>query len=81
MGADDAVEPQEKEEKIVEGTVSEELPNALYRVTLADKRELLAHVADRRALDFLRLLPGDRVRVRLSPYDDRRGRILRKETT
>ena len=79
MGADDAVEP--RKETIVEGTVSEELPNALYRVRLADRGELLAHVADRRALDFLRLLPGDRVRVRVSPYDDRRGRILSKETT
>ncbi len=79
MGADDAVRPK-KEETIVEGTILEELPNALYRVRLADNSELLAHVADRRALDFLRLLPGDGVRVRLSPYDDRRGRILRKET-
>lgn len=79
MGADDAVGPRTKE-KIVEGTVLEELPNALYRVKLIDSGELLAHVADRRALDFLRLLPGDRVRVRLSPYDDRRGRILEKKT-
>lgn len=51
MGVDDAVGPAKKE-TIVEGTVLEELPNALYRVSLADKSELLAHVADRRALDF-----------------------------
>jgi translation initiation factor IF-1 len=64
--------------KLAEAVVEEELPNALFRLTLADRTEVLAHVSGRRGHDFLRLLPGDRVEVRISPYDDRRGRILRR---
>ncbi len=79
MGADDGVKQEGGEtSKLVEAVVEEELPNALFRLTLADRTEVLAHVSDRRANDFLRLLPGDRVEVRISPYDDRRGRILRR---
>jgi len=62
----------------VPATVVEQLPNALFRLALADRSEVLAHVADRRELDFLRLLPGDRVEVRLSPRDARRGRIVKR---
>jgi translation initiation factor IF-1 len=65
--------PQEKQE--VMATVVEALPNDLFRVELGDKSSLLAHVSARRQNDFLRLLPGDCVRVRVSPYDQRRGRI------
>lgn len=75
MGADDAVG---RSGGNVEGVVIEELPNALFRVGLADRSEVLAHVAEKRGLDFLRLLPGDKVEVRLSPYDNRRGRIVRR---
>jgi translation initiation factor IF-1 len=64
--------------KLVEAVVEAELPSALFRLTLADRTQVLAHVGERRANDFLRLLPGDKVEVRLSPYDDRRGRILRR---
>ena len=79
MGADDNVrEGRGAASKLVEAVVAEELPNALFRLTLADRTQVLAHVSDRRANDFLRLLPGDRVEVRISPYDDRRGRILRR---
>lgn len=79
MGADDNVrEGRGPASKLVEAVVEEELPNALFRLTLADRTQVLAHVSDRRANDFLRLLPGDRVEVRISPYDDRRGRILRR---
>jgi translation initiation factor IF-1 len=76
VGSDDAVGESEN----VRGEVIEELPSALYRVALSDRREILAGVAERRGLDFLRILPGDRVQVRLSPYDDRRGRIVGKES-
>ncbi len=62
----------------LEGTVVEALPNDLFRVELGDKSLLLAHVSDRQRNDFLRLLPGDRVRVRLSPRDRRRGRITKR---
>ncbi|MEZ5362456.1 MAG: translation initiation factor IF-1 [Bryobacterales bacterium] len=79
MGADDGVNAgRGAAGKLVEAVVEEELPNALYRLTLADRTQVLAHVGEKRANDFLRLLPGDRVEVRLSPYDDRRGRILRR---
>lgn len=77
MGADDEVVESEN----VRGEVIEELPSALYRVALSDRREILAGVAERRGMDFLRILPGDRVQVRLSPHDDRRGRIVGKDST
>ena len=76
MGADDEVE----ESGNVRGEVIDELPSALYRVALSDRREILAGVAERRGMDFLRILPGDRVQVRLSPHDDRRGRIVGKDS-
>jgi translation initiation factor IF-1 len=76
VGADDEVEESEN----VRGEVIEELPSALYRVALSDRREILAGVAERRGMDFLRILPGDRVQVRLSPHDDRRGRIVGKDS-
>jgi len=58
--------------------VIESLPNALYRVELEDRSRVLAHVSSRRGKDFLRLLPGDRVEVELSPLDYGRGRVVRK---
>jgi translation initiation factor IF-1 len=76
VGSDDEVE----ESGNVRGEVIEELPSALYRVALSDRREILASVAERRGMDFLRILPGDRVRIRLSPHDDRRGRIVGKDS-
>jgi translation initiation factor IF-1 len=59
----------------VEGTVSEALPNAMFRVELDNGHEVLAHVSGRLRMNFIRILPGDRVRVELSPYDLTRGRI------
>ena len=76
MGADDEVDESEN----VRGEVIEELPSALYRIALSDRREILAGVAERRGMNFLRILPGDRVQVRLSPHDDRRGRIVGKDS-
>ena len=76
MGSDDEV----VESGNVRGEVIEELPSALYRVALSDRREILAGVAERRGMDFLRILPGDRVEVRLSAHDDRRGRIVGKDS-
>ena len=60
----------------VEGTVSENLPNAMFRVSLATGHEVLAHVSGKIRMNFIRILPGDRVLVELSPYDLTRGRIL-----
>ena len=59
----------------VEGVVSEPLPNAMFRVELADGHEVLAHIGSAMKLSFVKLLPGDRVRVELSPFDLTRGRI------
>jgi len=59
----------------VEGIVLEPLPNAMFRVELDNGHRVLAHVAGRMRMHFIRILPGDRVKVELSPYDLTRGRI------
>ena len=59
----------------VEGTVAEALPNANFRVELANGHEVLAYVSGKIRMYFIRVLPGDRVLVELSPYDLKRGRI------
>jgi len=59
----------------VEGTVTEPLPNAMFKVELASGQEVLAHIGPSARLPFVKLLPGDRVLVELSPYDSSRGRI------
>ncbi len=65
-----------KEEAIeVEGTVIEPLPNAMFRVELDNGHKILAHVSGKIRMHFIRILPGDRVTVELSPYDLTRGRI------
>jgi translation initiation factor IF-1 len=66
-----------KEEGIeVEGTVIEPLPNAMFRVELENGHRVLAHVAGKMRMHFIRILPGDKVKVELSPYDLTRGRIV-----
>jgi translation initiation factor IF-1 len=59
----------------VEGTVVEPLPNAMFRVELDNGHVILAHVCGRMRMHFVRILPGDRVKVELTPYDPNRGRI------
>jgi translation initiation factor IF-1 len=66
-----------KEEAIeVEATVVETLPNAMFRVELENGHKVLAHVSGKMRKHFIRILPGDRVKVELSPYDLDRGRIV-----
>ncbi|KPJ66275.1 translation initiation factor IF-1 [candidate division WOR-1 bacterium DG_54_3] len=66
-----------KEETIqVEGKVIEPLPNALFRVELENGHQVLAHVSGKMRMHFIRILPGDKVTVELSPYDLSRGRIV-----
>ncbi|MCD6451196.1 MAG: translation initiation factor IF-1 [Acidobacteria bacterium] len=66
-----------KEEPIeVIGTVIEPLPNAMFRVELENKLQVLAHISGRMRKNFIRILPGDKVKVELSPYDLTRGRIV-----
>ncbi|MEW6583169.1 MAG: translation initiation factor IF-1 [Actinomycetota bacterium] len=67
---------KEKEEAIeVEGEVTEALPNTMFRVHLDNDHEVLAHISGRMRRHYIRILPGDRVKVELSPYDLNRGRI------
>ena len=65
-----------KEEAIqVEGTIVEPLPNAMFRVELDNGHRVLAHISGKMRMHFIKILPGDRVTVELSPYDLTRGRI------
>jgi translation initiation factor IF-1 len=69
-----------KEEAIpMEGTVSEALANTQFRVSLDNGHSVLAHVAGRMRKNFIRIVPGDRVKVEVSPYDLTRGRIVFRE--
>ena len=66
-----------KEDAIeVMATVIEPLPNAMFRVELENKHQVLAHVSGKMRKNFIRILPGDKVAVELSPYDLNRGRIV-----
>ena len=66
-----------KEEPIrVEGTVLETLPNAMFKVELENKHQVLAHISGKMRMHFIKILPGDRVTLELSPYDLSRGRIV-----
>src|SRR6476619_8216161 len=68
VAKDDAIE--------VEGTVVEPLPNAMFRVELENGHKVLAHISGKMRMHYIRVLPGDRVRVELSPYDLTRGRVV-----
>jgi len=68
MAKEDAIE--------VEGTVLEPLPNAMFRVSLDNGHKVLAHISGKMRMHFIKILPGDRVTVELSPYDLTRGRII-----
>ena len=67
MSKDDVIE--------VEGKVVEALPNAMFQVELENGHQILAHISGRLRMNFIRILPGDKVTVELSPYDLTRGRI------
>lgn len=67
MSKQDAIE--------VEGTVLESLPNAMFRVKLKNDHEILAHISGKIRMNFIKILPGDKVTVELTPYDLNRGRI------
>ncbi|MBZ0252112.1 MAG: translation initiation factor IF-1 [Candidatus Methylomirabilis sp.] len=71
MSKDDAIE--------VEGTVLEPLPNAMFRVELANGHKVLAHISGKMRMHYIKILPGDKVTVELSPYDLSRGRITYRE--
>ena len=60
----------------VEGTVLEKLPNAMFKVELGNKHVVLAHISGKLRMNFIRILPGDKVTMELSPYDLSKGRII-----
>lgn len=65
-----------KEEKItVEGEVIDALPNAMFRVRLENNHEMVAHISGKMRMHYIRILPGDKVTVEISPYDLSKGRI------
>ncbi len=69
-----------KEEPItVEATVKEALPNAMFRVELDSGHEIMAHVSGKMRMHFIRILPGDKVTVEMSPYDLTKGRITYRD--
>ncbi|MBI4376125.1 MAG: translation initiation factor IF-1 [Elusimicrobia bacterium] len=69
-----------KEDKIeVEGTIVEALPNAMFRVEIPPGRNILAHISGKMRMHYIKILPGDKVRIELSPYDLSRGRIVFRE--
>ncbi|SME88760.1 translation initiation factor IF-1 [Pseudobacteriovorax antillogorgiicola] len=60
----------------VEGVVKEPLPNAMFKVELENGHEVLAHISGKMRMHFIRILPGDKVKLEVSPYDLSRGRIV-----
>lgn len=67
MAKDDVIE--------LEGTVIEALPNAMFQVDIGNGHKILAHISGKLRMNFIRILPGDKVTVQMSPYDLQRGRI------
>lgn len=65
-----------KEKIYQEGIVIENLPNTFFRVELGDGRILLAHLSGKMRMNYIKVLPGDRVKVEMSPYDETKGRIV-----
>ena len=70
--------PDTKKVRQEEGTVEELLPDARFRVRLADKRLVIAYLAGKMRMYHIKIVPGDRVVIEFSPYDDSRGRITRR---
>ncbi|OGF65291.1 translation initiation factor IF-1 [Candidatus Giovannonibacteria bacterium RIFCSPHIGHO2_02_42_15] len=70
--------PEKKEKTTHLGTVIEALPNATFRVSLDDGKEILAHLAGKMRLFYIRVLVGDKVKVEVTPYDESKGRIIQR---
>ncbi len=63
----------------VDGVVKESLPNAMFKVKLDNGHDILAHISGKMRMHFIKILPGDRVKLEVSPYDLKRGRIVYRE--
>ncbi len=76
LSNEESLLPKPKEDAIVlEGTIVESLPNAMFRVELENGHKVLAHISGKMRMHYIRILPGDKVQVELTPYDLTRGRI------
>lgn len=60
----------------MEGTIVEKLPNTMFKVELENGHEVIAHISGKLRMNFIRILPGDKVKIELSPYDLNKGRII-----
>ncbi len=67
-----------QEKNLFEGVVLEALPSTLFKVKLDDGREILGHLSGKMRLHYIKVLPGDRVRVEMTPYDETKGRIVHR---
>ena len=70
--------PENKGKIVYQGSITEALPNATFRVKLDDGRDILAHLAGKMRLFYIRVLVGDKVKVECSPYDETKGRIIQR---
>jgi translation initiation factor IF-1 len=81
LGVIEQAEAMAKEESLVtQGIVSEVLPNTMFRVNLPNGQKVLAHISGKMRKNFIRIVPGDRVEVEISPYDMTKARIIFRET-
>lgn len=70
--------PSDKDTTVVQGIVTEALPGTMFRVRLNDERELLAYASGKMRINHIKILPGDKVTLEVTKYDDKRGRITRR---
>lgn len=63
---------------IQEGIVTEALPNAMFRVKLVNEAEILCHISGRMRINMIKIMPGDRVQIEMTPYDLTKGRIIKR---
>lgn len=68
----------EKNKLLSEGVVLEAMPSTLFKIQLDDGRQILGHLSGKMRLNYIKVLPGDRVRVEMTPYDETKGRIVHR---
>jgi translation initiation factor IF-1 len=69
-----------EEPLVIQGTITEVLPNTMFRVTLPNGQKVLAHISGKMRKNFIRIIPGDKVEIEISPYDMSKARIVFRET-
>jgi translation initiation factor IF-1 len=79
LGLDPEVNMVKEDKILVDGKIVEALPNAMFRVEIDGGHIILAHICGKMRMNYIKILPGDKVKVELSPYDLKRGRITYRE--